>query len=99
MTGSVVKLCLAWVFLMAVAGAEFVVSSIHMAGVDRPVLFVFAIVMVTTIGFAFMHAARAPLTAHGFMVAAVFWLIILLGLSSMDILTRHLWWVHGYHPQ
>jgi hypothetical protein len=99
MNRAILRLALVWAFLMTVAGTEFVVSSIHIPMLDRPVLFIFAIIMVTTIGFEFMHARRAPLIAHGFMVAAVFWLIVLLGLSSMDILTRNLWWVHGYHPQ
>ncbi len=47
----------------------------------------------------FMRGYRAPIIARGFAVAAMFWLIVLLGLGTMDIVTRHTWWVHGYTPQ
>jgi hypothetical protein len=93
------RLALAWVFLLAVAGVEFVVSGIPMPIADRPVLFVLAIVMIFTIGMVFMRAGKAPIIARGFAVAAMFWLIVLLGLGSMDMLTRHMWLVHGYSPQ
>ena len=98
MTRSLVKLALAWVFLMAIAGAEFVVSGVRMEMANRPVVLFFAAVMVVTIAFAFMHLARAPLIAKGFAVAAVFWLIVLFGMGSMDALTRNWYPVQHYNP-
>ncbi|MEO9191774.1 MAG: hypothetical protein ABI224_17480 [Acetobacteraceae bacterium] len=98
MTRSLVKLTLVWVFLMAVAGAEFVVSGVRMEMANRPVLLCFAAVMVATIAFAFMHLGRAPTVAKGFAVAAVFWLIVLFGMGSMDALTRDWYPVPHYNP-
>ena len=98
MTRSLVKLALAWVFLMVIAGAEFVVSGVRMEMANRPVVLFFAAIMVVIIAFAFMHLARAPLIAKGFAVAAVFWLIVLFGMGSMDALTRNWYPVQHYNP-
>ena len=98
MTRSLVKLTLVWVFLMAIAGAEFVVSGARMEMANRPVLLCFAGVMVVTIAFAFMHLGRAPMIAKGFAVAAIFWLIVLFGMGSMDALTRNWYPVQHYSP-
>jgi hypothetical protein len=96
---SIARLTLTWVLLFALAGAEFVVSSLKIPTADRPLLLVFAVVMVVVVVTAFMRGHRAPIIARGFAVAAVFWLIVLLGLGTMDVVTRHTWWVHGYTPQ
>ncbi|MEO8715108.1 MAG: hypothetical protein ABI369_08855 [Acetobacteraceae bacterium] len=98
MTRTLVKLIVAWIFLMAVAGGEFVVSGIRMHMANRPVLLFFAALMVVTIGFVFMNLAKAPTVAKGFAVAAVFWLIVLFGMGSMDALTRSWYPVQHYNP-
>ncbi len=99
MIRSIILLGLAWVALMALAGGEFLISGAHMPQPDRPVVLVLAAVMVVIVAFGFMHLGRAPVVAKGFAVAALFWLIVLLGLGSMDALTRNLWLVQNYHPK
>lgn len=89
---------LIWVVLMALAGAQFVVSGLHIAPGVRPVLLAFAITMVAIVAFGFMNLARAPTIAKGFAVATVFWLIVLFGMGSMDALTRTWYPVQHYNP-
>jgi hypothetical protein len=92
----IVLLAVTWVVLMALAGAEFLISGVHMALPDRPVVLLPAGLMVVIVVLVFMRLPRAPVIARGFALAAIFWLILLLGLGSMDALTRNLWWVQGY---
>lgn len=98
MIGSVIRLTVVWLVLLAIAGAEYLVSTVNMPLGVRPVILVFAVTMVVLIAIFFMHLLRAPMIAKGFAVAGVFWLIVLLGLGMMDPLTRHLWWVQNYSP-
>ncbi len=98
MIRQLMKLTLAWVFLMAVAGAQFVVSGMQMQMANRPLLLLLAAVMVVGVGFMFMHLNRAPMVAKGFAVAAMFWLIVLFGMGTMDALTRSWYPVQGYNP-
>lgn len=98
MRGQIIRLSLVWVLLFAIAGGEFLFSAVHLPIGMRPLLLVFATVMVMLIVFCFMHIGRMPVVARGFGVAAVFWLIILFGLSMADPLTRHMWLVQGFSP-
>lgn len=98
MTRTLVKLALAWLLLLAIAGGEFVVSGVHMHMANRPVLMFFAAVMVVTVGFMFMNLSSAPMVAKGFAVAAMFWLIVLFGMGTMDALTRVWYPVQHYNP-
>ncbi len=54
--------------------------------------------MVFTVGMMFMHLNKAPMVAKGFAVAAVFWLIVLFGMGTMDALTRDWYPVQHYNP-
>lgn len=98
MRGQIVRLTLVWMLLLAIAGGQFVISGVDMPRGMRPVLFVFALVMVGIIGFCFMGLGRMPVIARGFAAAAVFWLIVLFGIGMMDPLTRHLWGLGGPSP-
>lgn len=98
MTRQLLKLTAAWVFLMAVAGGEFVVSGMRMHMANRAVLLAFAGVMVVIVALAFMRLLRAPTVAIGFAVATMFWLIVLFGMGSMDALTRNWYSVQHYNP-
>ncbi|HSU05690.1 MAG TPA: hypothetical protein VLI93_08965 [Acetobacteraceae bacterium] len=98
MIGRIIGLGFAWVVLMALAGGEFLISGLRMPLPNRPLILLPAGVMVLIVVFVFMRLGRAPLIARGFAVAAIFWLILLLGLGSMDALTRNLWLVQGYNP-
>jgi hypothetical protein len=98
MRGELLKLTLTWAFLMALAGGEFVVSGMQMAMPSRPVLLFFAGAMVFTVAMVFMRLASAPVVAKGFAIAGVFWLIVLLGFSAADMLTRSWYPVQHYNP-
>ena len=99
MRGEITRLTLVWVLLFAIAGGEFLFSAAHIPIGTRPLLLVFAGVMVVLIVFCFMHIGKMPVVARGFGVAAVFWLIVLFGVSMADPLTRHMWLVQSYSPQ
>ena len=60
-----------------------------MALPDRPVVLLPAGLMVLIVVLVFMRLGRAPVIARGFALAAMFWLILLLGLGTMDALTRN----------
>jgi hypothetical protein len=92
------RLGMVWVLLMAIAGGEFLLSGRHIPMVSRPVLLGFALVMVFLVGLFFMRLYAAPTIAKGFAVAAMFWLIVLFGLGSMDALTRDWYPVAHYSP-
>ena len=97
MTRELIKLSITWAFLMAVAGGEFLLSGRQIGMTNRPVLLVFAAVMVFTIGMIFMRLPTAPTIAIGFAVMAMFWLVILFGLGAMDALTRSWYPVAHYN--
>jgi hypothetical protein len=97
-TRELLKLTLTWALLMALAGGEFVVSGMQMAMPNRPVLLFFAGVMVLIVAMVFMRLSSAPAVAKGFAVAGVFWLILLLGFSAADMLTRSWYPVQHYNP-
>ncbi len=99
MIGRIVWLGLTWALLLALAGGQFLISGIHMSPQDRPVVLFLAGAMVVTVAFVYMNLGSAPIVARGFAVAAVFWLIVILGLGSMDALTRHLWLVGTINPK
>ena len=99
MTRELIKLTVTWAFLLAVAGGEFLLSGRQIGMTNRPVLLVFAAVMVLTIGMIFMRLPSAPTIAKGFAVMAVFWLIVLFGLGTMDALTRSWYPVQHYNPE
>ena len=98
MIRTLARLGLVWVLLMALAGAEFVVSGRHIPAGSRPLLLVFALAMVAVVAFGFMNLGRAPTIAKAFAVAAVFWLIVLFGMGSMDALTRNWYPVQHSSP-
>jgi cytochrome c oxidase subunit IV len=97
-TRQLLKLTLTWAFLMALAGGEFVVSGMQMEIANRPVVLFFAGVMIFTVGMVFMHLNTAPVVAKGFAVAGVFWLVVLFGLGSADLLSRNWYPVQHYNP-
>lgn len=47
-----------------------------------------AAIMVVLVGVFFMHVRRAGRLARFFALAALFWLLVLLGLGSIDAMTR-----------
>ena len=98
MRRELLKLALTWAFLMALAGGAFVVSGMQMAMPNRPVLLFFSGTMLLIVATVFMRLPSAPVVARGFAVAGVFWLIVLLGFGTADMLTRSWYPVQHYNP-
>lgn len=88
MPPGVLRLLFGWIALMLLWGLEFGLSFVHMSPSIRSVLLIVAAGMVLVVGLVFMHVGRGPTIVRGFAVVAIFWIIVLLGLGSMDPLTR-----------
>lgn len=79
---------LVWLGLLILAAIEFGASFLPIAVGARPFLVVPAVLMAMLVTLGYMRLLSAPQIARGFAIAGIFWLIVLLGLSSMDPLTR-----------
>jgi cytochrome c oxidase subunit IV len=84
-----------WVALVLLAAAELVGSFAHVGRSARDLLLIPALVMVFLVGLMFMRLRRAPHLAHGFALAGLLWLLLLLGLGTMDPMTRAVYPVNG----
>ena len=83
------SLVLCWAVLLALAAVEFGLSFAPIGRDWRTVLLAFPVIMATIIAMVFMRLPSAPSIARGFAFAGLVWLTILIGLASMDPLTRH----------
>ena len=77
-----------WLALLLLGGLEFGASFLSFDRSLRPLLMMGAVLMVAIVAVCFMEAGKGPTIVRGFAVAAMFWLIVLLALGSMDPLTR-----------
>jgi cytochrome c oxidase subunit IV len=82
------RLLLAWIALILLWGLEFGISFIQMPPSIRPVILLVAFAMLAVVAVFFMHLGSGPTVVRGFAVAGVFWMIVLIGLGSMDPMTR-----------
>ncbi len=82
------RLALAWAGLLVLLAALVALSWLALAPWLRLLLLVPAAGMVAIVAAAFMEVGRAPIIARGFAAAGLVWLVFLLGLGSMDRLTR-----------
>jgi hypothetical protein len=82
------RLLLAWLLLLLLGGAEFAVTFLPLTRALRALVMIPGVLMVVTVAVAFMEVRRGPVLVRAFAVAAMLWLIILLGLGSADPLTR-----------
>jgi hypothetical protein len=82
------NLLLTWLLLLLLGGAEFAASFLPLARVWRPLIMIPAALMVLGVAIGFMEVRRGSVLVRAFAVAAVLWLAILLGLGSVDPLTR-----------
>jgi cytochrome c oxidase subunit 4 len=78
----------AWLLLIALGCVEFVASYLHLSRELRPLIMVPGVLMVVAVALAFMEVRRGPVLVRAFAVAGLFWLLVLLGLGSVDPLTR-----------
>ena len=81
-------LLLAWVVLLLLGGVEFAASFLPLGRSLRPLIMLPGVLMVAVVAIGFMEIGKGPAIVRGFAIAAMFWLIVLLGLGSVDPLTR-----------
>ena len=81
-------LLLAWLMLLVLGSVEFAASYLPLARGLRPLVMIPGVLMVLTVAIGFMEVRRGPVLVRAFTVAAMFWLFVLLGLGSVDPLTR-----------
>ena len=88
MTSRLRGLLLAWVLLIVLLAVELGASFLPLGRSARPFVLIPAAVMVAVVGTAFMQVERGPTIVRLFATAALLWLTILLGLGSLDAMTR-----------
>jgi hypothetical protein len=88
MKGRLVRLAVKFLLLLILLALEVWMSLLPLPSSVRLLILVPAAVMVALVAFGFMEIAAAPPAAHLFAVAALLWLAILLGLGTVDPLTR-----------
>lgn len=79
------RIVAAWVLIMLLLAAQVGAALAHagwVAGLLAPV-------MVGLVAFLFMDLGRASALSRIFALAGLFWLVILVGLTSVDFLSRH----------
>jgi cytochrome c oxidase subunit 4 len=82
------KVLLTWVALLALLALEIGVSFLPMSPDIRPVILLPALGMLAVIAGLFMQIGRGLTIVRLFAAAGLLWLMILLGLGSLDPLTR-----------
>jgi cytochrome c oxidase subunit IV len=78
----------AWLALLLLAVAEIGGSFIPFDRSLRPLLLLPALAMVALVGLMFMRVQHSIAPARGFALAGMLWLLVLLGLGTMDPMTR-----------
>jgi cytochrome c oxidase subunit IV len=73
-----------WVALLALMAVELGAALLHFGAIAPAV----GIAMALVVAFVFMRLRDAPALSRIFALAGVFWLILLLGLTSLDTFTR-----------
>ncbi|MBV9784516.1 MAG: hypothetical protein JO264_11925 [Acidisphaera sp.] len=83
-------LLLVWLALLALLGVELGGAFLRLGHLFGGLLLLPAGAMVALVGLFFMRLRHASGLSRGFALAAMFWLVVLLGLGSMDPMTRTL---------
>ena len=81
-------LLLAWGLLIALLAIEFGASFLPLDRAARPLILIPAALMLAVVSVAFMEVRRGPETIRLCAAAGLLWLCILLGLGSLDPMTR-----------
>jgi len=82
------RLVWTWVVLLVLLAVEFGASYLPLNPWARPLLLVPAALMIAAVATMFMQIGRGPVLVRVFAAAGLLWLGILLGLGSVDPLTR-----------
>jgi cytochrome c oxidase subunit 4 len=89
------RLWLTLALLLLLLAIEFGTSFFPLDRAARPLLLIPAVLMVGAVGTMFMEVGRGPEIVRLFAVAGLLWLTILLGLGSLDPMTRTDYYVQG----
>jgi caa(3)-type oxidase subunit IV len=81
-------LLLAWGLLIALLAIEFGASFLALDRTARPLILIPAALMIAVVSVTFMELRRGPEPIRLFFAAGLLWLCILLGLGSLDPMTR-----------
>jgi cytochrome c oxidase subunit IV len=73
-----------WLVLILLLAAELLTTLTHFGVLSLPI----GIVMACAVAMFFMHLRRSSPLSRIFVAAGVFWLLVLLGLGTIDPLTR-----------
>ena len=84
-TGHLVVL---WLTLLALGAIELGLSFLPWEPGARPLVILPAMAMIVVVAVGFMNVTKGPTIVRAFAIAALFWLLVLLGLGSVDVLTR-----------
>jgi cytochrome c oxidase subunit IV len=82
------RLVWAWVVVLVLLAIQFGASFLPLIPSLRPLLLVPAALMLAAVATMFMQIGRGPALVRVFAAAALLWVSILLGLGSLDPLTR-----------
>lgn len=93
------RLWLTLVLLLVLLAIEFGASFLPLDRSARPLVLIPAVLMVGVVGTTFMEVGRGPEIIRLFAVAALLWLSILLGLGSLDPMTRIEYQVQAAYPR
>jgi cytochrome c oxidase subunit IV len=88
MRGHLRRLVWTWVGLLVLLAIQFGASFLPLSPLLRPLLLVPAALMLAAVATTFMQIGRGPALVRVFAAAALLWVSILLGLGSLDPLTR-----------
>lgn len=89
----------AWVLLMVLLAIGFGASFLPLDRSLRPLVLIPAVLMVGVVGTVFMEIGRGPEIIRLFAAAGLLWLSILLGLGSLDPMTRIVYHVLTANPK
>ncbi|HUI22301.1 MAG TPA: cytochrome C oxidase subunit IV family protein [Methylocella sp.] len=93
MTQRLRQLLLTWVLLVVLLAIEIGISFLPLDRSARPVVLLPAVLMAGLVGVVFMEVGRGPEIVRLFAVASLLWLTILLGMGSLDPMTRAMHYV------
>jgi cytochrome c oxidase subunit IV len=82
------RLAWTWVVLLVLLAIQFGASFLPLSPSMRLLLLVPAALMLAAVATMFMQIGRGPALVRVFAAAALLWVSILLGLGSLDPLTR-----------
>ena len=77
-----------WAALVLLGGLEFGLSFLPLTRHARPLVMLPALPMIVVVAVGFMNVMKGPVIVRAFAIAALLWLLVLLGLGSVDALTR-----------